>query len=407
MAASYAYPVDSLRSKDFTAKMGGTAPSIMDYARYNYVAQPEDTITTITPKIGMYDTYAIEWGYRWYPTSKEEVKALRNLIEEHQDDPNYFYGEQQPYLNIIDPRAQSEDLGDDAVLASEYGLKNLKHVVDNLLNWTYDEGEDYYEAGKLYIGTIGQWQLYNKHVLANIGGVYLNHAIYGNAKNAYEPVSFERQSKAMNYLSKHLLEIPKWLFFNDILTKTYALKDSPVGPYEYTPYTLARELQYTVIYELLMDERLLRLTESELIQSELNKGKTYTVNDLFTQTYNAIFAKTSKGLSLSILERMTQKNYVDALIISTNKLFEKTNKKGFQLDNNLNIPSLCNLHNEEISLRNINYTAMKRVSEVTSFKKAELLKIKKAATIAKTTGDSATKAHYLDLINRIDEALNL
>lgn len=407
MGASYAYAVDSLRSKDFTAKMGGTAPSIMDYARYNYVAQPEDGVTAITPKIGVYDMYAIEWGYRWYATATEEKKALRTLIEDHQNDPKYFYGEQQPYLNIIDPRSQSEDLGDDAVLASEYGLKNLQRVVDQLLNWTYDEGENYYETGKLYIGTIGQWQLYNKHVLANIGGVYLNHAVHGNGKSAYEPVSYEMQTKAMDYLTRNVLEVPKWLFFNKVLDKTYALKDSPVGPYEYTPYTLARELQYTVIYELLMDERLLRLTESELIQSELKKEKTYTVNDLFTQTYNAIFAKTSKGLSLSILERMTQKNYVDALIISTNKLFEKTNKKGIQLDANLNTPSLCNLQDEDINLRNINYIAMKRVSEVTSFKKAELLKIKKAAQVAKNMGDSATKAHYLDLINRIDEALNL
>lgn len=407
MGASYAYPVDSLRSREFTEKMGGTAPSIMDYARYNYVAQPEDGVTAITPQIGAYDTYAIEWGYRWYPNATEEEKALRILVEKHQDDPSYFYGEQQPYLNVIDPRSQSEDLGDDAVLASEYGLKNLKRVVNQLLNWTYDEGENYYESGKMYIGAIGQWQLYNKHVLANIGGVYLNHAVHGNGKNAYEPVPYEMQHKAMNYLAQNVFEIPKWLFFNEILEKTYALKDSPLGPYEYSPYTLARELQYTLIYELLMDERLLRLIESELIQSELKKGKTYTVNDLFTQTYNAIFGKTAQGVSLSILERMTQKNYVDALIISTNKLFEKTSKKGIQLDSNLNMPSFCNLQNGDTHLRNINYTAMKRVSEVTSFKKAELLKIKNAAQKAQNTGNSATKAHYLDLINRIDEALNL
>ena len=285
MGASYAYPVDSLRSKKFTEEMGGTAPSIMDYARYNYVAQPEDGVTAITPKIGVYDKYAIEWGYRWYPTKEMEEKALRELIAKHEDDPKYFYGEQQPYLNIIDPRSQSEDLGDDAVLASEYGVKNLKRVIDNLLDWTYEDGESYYEAGKLYIGTIGQWQMYNKHVLANIGGVYLDHAVFGNGKNAYDPVPYDTQVKSIDYLTKNVFEIPKWLFFNEILEKTYALKDSPVGPYEYTPYTLARELQYTLIYELLMDERLLRLTESELIQSELNGVKTFTVSDLFNKTF--------------------------------------------------------------------------------------------------------------------------
>ncbi len=407
MGASYAYPVDSLRSKKFTEEMGGTAPSIMDYARYNYVAQPEDGVTAITPKIGVYDKYAIEWGYRWYPTKEMEEKALRELIAKHEDDPKYFYGEQQPYLNIIDPRSQSEDLGDDAVLASEYGVKNLKRVIDNLLDWTYEDGESYYEAGKLYIGTIGQWQMYNKHVLANIGGVYLDHAVFGNGKNAYDPVPYDIQVKSIDYLTKNVFEIPKWLFFNEILEKTYALKDSPVGPYEYTPYTLARELQYTLIYELLMDERLLRLTESELIQSELNGVKTFTVSDLFNKTFNAIFSKTVRGQNLSILERMTQKNYVDALIISTNKLFEKTNKKGLHVDLNLNLPSFCNIQDSEHQLRNINYSSMKRVSEVTSFKKAELLKIKKTAEGAKNTGNAATQAHYIDLINRIDEALNL
>lgn len=408
MGSSFAFPVDSLRSKEFTDKMGGTSPSIMDYARYNYVAQPEDNVTTITPQIGVYDKYAIEWGYRWYPSKEIEAKELRKLIEKHEDDPRYFYGEQQQSLNIIDPRSQSEDLGDDAVLASQYGVKNLKIVIDNLLNWTQEDGESYYEAGKLYIGTIGQWQLYNKHVLANIGGVYLDHAFFGNNKKAYEPVPYEMQVRALDYLAENAFQIPTWLFFNDILEKTYALKDSPVGPYEYTPYALARGLQYTLIYELLMDDRLLRLTEAELLQSEWNGEKTFTVADLFNRTFDAIFYKTTKRQKLSILERMTQKNYVDALIISTNKLFEKTNKKGLRIDLNLNLPAICSLYEEEQNkLRNINYSSMKRVSEVTSFKKAELMKIKKAVTKAKKSGDAATKAHYVDLINRIDEALNL
>ena len=128
--------------------MGGTAPSIMDYARYNYVAQPEDNVSAITPKIGEYDKYAIEWGYRWYPDQTEEHNALNALITKHQDDPIYFYGEQQDGDATIDPRSQSEDLGDDAMKASEYGLKNLKIVIDNLLKWTYEDGKSYTDAGK-------------------------------------------------------------------------------------------------------------------------------------------------------------------------------------------------------------------------------------------------------------------
>ncbi len=407
MGASFAFPVDSLRSKDFTDKMGGTAPSIMDYARYNYVAQPQDGVTAITPQIGLYDKYAIEWGYRWYPDQATEKKALRKMIEDHQDDPMYFYGEQQSFLNIVDPRSQSEDLGDDAMKASEYGLENLKIVVKNIIPWTYDEGEDYYEAGKLYMGAVGQWQMYNQHVLSNIGGVYLDHAVYGNNKNAYAPVPYDTQKRAVEYLAKHALEIPSWLFFNDVVEKTYSLKDSPVGPFEYSPYSLARELQYTTIYYTLMDERLLRLLENEVLQAEMDTEKNFTLNDLFVMLNNEIFAKKFKSKSLSIFDRMTQKNYVDALIIDVNRLFEKTNKKGLVANTSLQFPTLCNHIQDENELRNINYTVMKRVSEVTSYKKGELIKIKKQLTKKKNTGDKATRAHYLDLINRIDEALNL
>lgn len=408
MGSSFAFPVDSLRSKSFTDKMGGTAPSIMDYARYNYVAQPGDGVTAITPKIGLYDKYAIEWGYRWYPDSETEKKALKKMIEDHQDDPIYFYGEQQSYLNTIDPRSQSEDLGDDAMKASTYGLKNLQIVVENILPWTYEQGKDYTEAGKLLMASIGQWQTYNQHVLNNIGGVYFDHATYGNNKNTYTPVPYDIQKRAVEYISENVLTIPTWLFFNqEIIDKTYGLKSSPVGPFEYSPYALARELQYTAIYYILSDQRLLRLLENQVKQEQNNGEQNFTITDLFEMLNQAIFEKTNKNKPLSILERMAQKNYVDALIIDVNKLFEKTNKKGLHVETNLGFPTMCNALQEDKAIRNINYAVMKRVSEVTTYKKGELLKIKQTLTKKKNIKDPATKAHYADLINRINQALDL
>ena len=407
MGSSFAYDVESLRSKDFTAKMGGTAPSIMDYARYNYVAQPEDNVTAITPKIGEYDKYAIEWGYRWYPNEENETSKLNALIGKHQNDPIYFYGEQQDGAKTIDPRSQSEDLGNDAVKASEYGLKNLKRVVNNILEWTYEKDETYYETGKLYIGTIGQWQLYNRHVLNNIGGVYLNVTVHGDNKQSYIPVSSLMQKKAADYLAKNVLTIPEWLFFNPILDKTNPLKDSPVGPYEYTPYTLSRELQYSLLYDLFSDDRLLRMTENELHQRNGSKEKAFTVNDLFEKVHQAVFAPTKQNKSLSILERMTQKNYIDVLIVSTNKLFEKTDaKKIIDIQQTLSMPNLCNHLNHDQMARNINQSSLKRVTEVTSDKKGELSKVLQLLEIKKNTGDQSTRNHYLDLIQRIKKALN-
>ncbi|MGV0937549.1 zinc-dependent metalloprotease [Empedobacter falsenii] len=403
MGASFSYPVESLRSKEFTDKMGGTAPSIMDYARYNYVAQPEDGVTAITPKIGLYDKYAIEWGYRWFPNQETEKASLRKMIEKHEDDPMYFYGEQQSYLSTIDPRSQSEDLGDNAVLASEYGMKNLKRVSENILKWTYEDGKSYINTGKLYYQTIGQWDLYSNHVLANVGGIYLNNTYFGIDKKAYEAVPADMQRKAVNYLNENVIQLPKWLFFNDILDKTYAIKNSPMGPYEQTPYTLAREMQYGLIYNLFTDDRLLRMLENELKHQELNsKEKIYTVENLFDQVRSAAFDKKS---NLTILEKMTQKNYVDALIVSTNKLFEKTTVAGLTIDQNLQVPTICNYLDEEKMARNINYSSMKRVSEVTTYKRAELQRVLTLLNKKKNNGDASTKAHYADLIIRIKEAL--
>ncbi|MDM1297213.1 zinc-dependent metalloprotease [Empedobacter falsenii] len=403
MGASFSYPVESLRSKEFTDKMGGTAPSIMDYARYNYVAQPEDGVIAITPKIGLYDKYAIEWGYRWFPNQETEKASLRKMIEKHEDDPMYFYGEQQSYLSTIDPRSQSEDLGDNAVLASEYGMKNLKRVSENILKWTYEDGKSYINTGKLYYQTIGQWDLYSNHVLANVGGIYLNNTYFGIDKKAYEAVPADMQRKAVNYLNENVIQLPKWLFFNDILDKTYAIKNSPMGPYEQTPYTLAREMQYGLIYNLFTDDRLLRMLENELKHQEFNsKEKIYTVENLFDQVRSAAFDKKS---NLTILEKMTQKNYVDALIVSTNKLFEKTTVAGLTIDQNLQVPTICNYLDEEKMARNINYSSMKRVSEVTTYKRAELQRVLTLLNKKKNNGDASTKAHYADLIIRIKEAL--
>jgi len=405
MGSSFAYDVESLRSKEFTAKMGGTAPSIMDYARYNYVAQPEDNVTVITPKIGEYDKYAIEWGYRWYSPNDNETTKLNAIIAKHQDDPIYFYGEQQE--NIIDPRSQSEDLGNDAVKASEYGLKNLKRVVDNILSWTYEKDQSYYETGKLYIGTIGQWQMYNRHVMNNIGGVYLNTTVHGDNKQSYIPVPAAMQKRATDYLAKNVITIPQWLFFNDILDKTNPLKDSPLGPYEYTPYTLSRELQYSIMYDLFSDDRLLRMTENELYQRNKTKDPVFTVSDLFKKMHQNVFAGTIANKSLSILERMTQKNYVDVLVVSTNKLFEKTDaKKALDIQQTLNMPHLCNYLDYAHMARNINQSSLKRVTEVTSDKKGELNKILQLLKTKKSTGDQSTQNHYRDLIQRIEKALN-
>lgn len=412
MGSSYAFPVDSLRSPSFTEKMGGTATSIMDYARFNYVAQPEDGVRAITPVIGIYDKYAIEWAYRWYDvqTPWEELPMLRQAIEKHQHDPNYWYGEQQDIDNVVDPRAQSEDLGDNAMLAGRYGLRNLKRMIPQIIEWTTAKGDNYYRAGKLYMGGIGQWYTYANHVVNNVGGIYLENPVWGDGKNAYSPVPRNTQEEAFAYLEEYVLHLPSWLFAPELMTKTFPLRDSPAGVFEYAPYNLQREFQYSLLYSLVKDERLLRMIEMEKL---FGAGSTWTAQELLDALRKVIFEKTVGKQKLDLDTRMLQQNYIDVLMVSTNKTMEKINDKKLSEINKLAAavnPPLCPWHDHKLndaSLRNVRVTGMARTSDMLTLKRGELIRIHSLLQQARNSGDAVTKAHYEDLLLRIGVTLNM
>ncbi len=393
MGASFSYPVDSLRSKTFTSKMGGTAPSIMDYARFNYVAQPEDKVTEITPKIGIYDKYAIHWGYKWLDlkSPKDELPILNSWIRKHENNPLYFYGPQQPSSAIIDPRSQSEDLGDNAIKASEYGLLNLKRIIPNIIKWTEEEGKSYYSSAKLYKAVIDQWELYNRHVLANIGGVYINNTVYGDSKNSYIPVPFNRQNEALDYLIKNAVLPQKWLFTPDLINHVYPVRDAPDGPRYYSPISMLRIYQTNIIFALLKTERLMRIIDNEVLIKEGERA--FTQQYLFQKLHESIFKKTLNRESLTMLDRVTQKNYVDVLTVDRNKLLKRTKENKLSLNTNT-------------SFKNIHYNYIPRVSDIGSNKRAALEKILKLLKKKRKSGDTLTQDHYNDLIARIEYNLN-
>lgn len=406
MSASAAFPVDSLRSASFTNRMGGTSSSIMDYARFNYVAQPEDKVTNITPQIGVYDKYAIAWAYRWLDVKdpREELPVLRNWIRKHQHDPLYHYGEQQSTMNIVDPRSQSEDLGDDAVKASRYGLANLKRAIPQLIDWSASQDEDFYQTGKLYMAALSQWQTYAEHVIANVGGYYLENPVKGDGKDAYTPVPKDKQRSAVTYLKEEVLQMPAWLFNAELLKKTFPVKDTPLGPYEYGPYNMQREYQYGLIYSLLNDERLLRMLEMEVMKGEKN---VYTTSELFKELRTEIFKPVIRGNALSIAERSLQQNYIDALLVSTDKMLDKVTKKSLQSQELSHLPHTCNLGAETNSLRNIYVSSMTRTSAVATAKRGELLRILSILEKNSKSSHEATANHYQDLILRIRQNLQL
>ncbi|MXW65105.1 MAG: zinc-dependent metalloprotease [Bacteroidetes bacterium SB0662_bin_6] len=251
--SSYAFSVDSLRSPTFTSAYG-TTPSIMDYARFNYIAQPEDGVTHFIPMIGEYDKWSVRWGYRPIPgaDNEEEIKAVLNgWVKERAGDPLYFYGRQTG--NPLDPRSQREDLGDDAVEASRLGVANLQRIVPNLIDWTREEGENYAQLEEIYGEIAIQWRRYLGHVAREIGGVYETPKTYDQDGPVYEMVSKDAQTRAMAFLHEFGFDTPLWFVDEDILRRI-----EHAGAVE-----RIRSIQAGQLDLLLDPQRLARLIEAE------------------------------------------------------------------------------------------------------------------------------------------------
>jgi hypothetical protein len=255
MQSSSAYPVDSLRSGSFTQKYG-IATTIMEYARQNYVAQPGDENISFIRQLGPYDLYSINWGYRLIPnahTPEDEKETLDSWIMEKSGDPMYRFAGSTGY----DPSAQTEDLGDDPVKASTYGLMNLKRVVPELMEWTYTEGEGYEDLEEIYRELIGMWSRYSRHVATNIGGVYQNRKSADQDGFLYTPVSKENQLRALAFLNEHVFTTPYWLLDTDILQNI-----QPAGSID-----LIQSLQSRILGSVLDPDVLLRLIEYSALGS--------------------------------------------------------------------------------------------------------------------------------------------
>ena len=418
MAASFAYSIDSLRNPQFTERHG-TATSIMDYARFNYVAQPGDGVVRLTPRIGEYDRFAIEFAYRWYGAQRphDEAAHLRRFMEQHRGNPRHFYGPQQEARSAVDPRSLSEDVGNNAVEASLLGIRSLKAIVPQVLQWTEASKGHHIEAGKFLHDIIDQWHLYSYHVMANVGGIYLNDRHYMDDANSFEFVPADMQRKAVQFLVEHVFTYPEWLFAAPIYSKVLPTKNSPDGPFEYAPMEIFKYYQSYIFWDLLDEERLSRMYEHEAAQG----AKAYTVLDLLDDLHRAIFAKTQARKSLSIHERITQKNYVDALIIASDrnaasKESKKLHEHGYQHQSQQGV-CMCGLvhgcaidheHDRhfENAERRIKFAQLNRSSEVMSSKRGELLRIRKLLAQSLQSGDRTTQNHYTDLLMRIDHALN-
>ncbi|MDO5035747.1 MAG: zinc-dependent metalloprotease [Porphyromonas sp.] len=400
MIASNAYSIDQLRDPEFTSKHG-TSPSIMDYARFNYVAQPEDGVTHFSPQIGPYDMLAIQYGYRWYGDvgGESELPHLHQLLSQHTG-KLYRYSEAQDPRAAIDPRAQTEDLSDDPVTASTLGIKNLKRLMPQLLEIT-DNGkpdQDYKEVGILYNALIGHWNTLVYHPLALIGGIEINYVTRDSGGGAYNFVPREQQKRAAEFLIRETIRDVEWLFANDLLKYTFPLKSSPMGYIEQAPTLLLKNAQSYIFWDLLDNSRLIRMSENEY----LNGDNAFKPTELTDMLYKAVFSKTERGQRLTVEERFVQKGLVDALIQSVSA--EKASKKGSSLHLS---DDLIDYERTTASVRNIEFhgSLSDRISDAISVKRELLLRIRTTLERRRNSPTPELRGHYQDMILRIDHAL--
>ena len=373
MGSSVAYPVDSLRSAAFTKKYG-TAPSIMDYARFNYVAQPGDENVALMPNIGVYDKYAIAWGYKPIldaKTAKDEKEILDSWILEHAGNPLYRFGHQQA-RGVVDPSSQTEDLGDDAIKASEYGIANLKRIVPNLINWTAEKGKNFDDLKTMYGHVISQFNRYMGHVSSNIGGVYEFYKTYDQKGPVYSHVDKTHQKNCLAFVNAQLFNTPTWLIDKEIIGKT-----------EYAGVTeRIRAIQVRTLNNMLDLGRMMRMVENET----LNGSAAYTLLQMMSDLRNGIWAELKTGKNIDTYRRNLQRAYVERLAyLMTAKDVKKFNGSSY-------------VKNTAVTVKE---------SDIIPVVRGELNRIKRdAQRAAARPVNTMTKYHLRDIVQRIDSYLD-
>lgn len=362
--SSHTVPVEKLRDKAWVEANGHT-PSIMDYARFNYVAQPEDGITRagIFPRIGIYDKWSIEWGYRWLPqfqTPEDEVAfSNQSIIEKLKTDVRYTFGTES---DPNDPRNQSEDLGDDSMLASLYGIKNLKRIVPQILTWSYEPNKSYAGAGEIYSGVVSQFNRYLGHVTKNVAGIYSNSiTVEQTDEIAREFVPANIQKRAIAFLNEQLFTTPEWLIDRQLMEKAKILSVNVIC-----------SLQSGVLARLINKNTLDKMSENEI----LNGKKAYTSAQMFNDLKKVIWSNLGQS---DIYKRNMQKAYVENLI---NLLDKKGNA------------------DKNASGKRPAY------SEAPAIAHGQLTELKRLSTSAASMTSGTAKGHYQNLITLIDTALS-
>ncbi|MDR1813348.1 MAG: zinc-dependent metalloprotease [Tannerella sp.] len=371
--SSASVPVEKLRDKQWVEANGHT-PSIMDYARFNYVAQPEDSISQagLFPRIGCYDEWSIEWGYRWLPqfeTAEDEVAYNnKSVMDKLKSDPRFVFGTE---TDSDDPRNQNEDLGDNAMIASAYGIKNLKRIMPHVLEWTREPDKDYANARTLYNEIVTQWGRYAGHVAKNIAGIYRTPVTVEQTTNATEFVPASLQRDAMKFLNENVFATPEWLIDKTLIEKA-----------EVNPISVIGTVQKRTIDRLISRNTISKMSNNEW----LNGKNAYTSEEMFRDLKRGIWGELSNGKAIDIYRRNLQKNYVAALIALVNPPA-----------NQANVVSMGTT---------VSLSSSAQPSDAPGVARAQLIDLQQSIKSAAASSTGIRRSHLLDLDAQIKKALD-
>ena len=398
MGASSAYPTDSLRNAAFTAKYG-TTPSIMDYARFNYVAQPQDKgVKLVPPSLGVYDEYAIKWLYTPVIGAKdiwEEAAIAEKIIDEKAGDPLYRYGAQQlttsASYGAYDPSARTEDLGNDPIKSSDYGIKNLKYILPKMNEWVCADDCDFTHRNDLYIQLTNQYYRYIGNVLAQVGGIYLNNVKEGSAVKPSTPVSKKVQKASLKWVVSQLRS-SSWINDPDVTSNL------PLAAPQSNKICaqVAKALASTVPANVIL---------ASFVPGE---DKPYTVNEYYNDLYNEVFASSIAGRKLTSEEKTLQREVLTASSKGVKSMLSKSLAEESSEDEYASEPMWCGY--DDVTLGEGNAPYQKAVS-VLSIDESDgcrivfLNKVKALATSRKSSAPSEDRAHYEYLLARVNAAL--
>lgn len=398
MGASSAYPTDSLRNAAFTAKYG-TTPSIMDYARFNYVAQPGDKgVRLVPPTLGVYDEYAIKWLYTPVPGAKdiwEEAEIAGKIIEAKAGDPLYRYGAQQMATSAAygsyDPSARTEDLGDDPIKSSDYGIRNLKYILPRMNEWIGADDEDFTHRGDLYTQLTNQYYRYIGNVMAQVGGIYLNNVKDGSAVKPSVPVARKVQRASLKWVVAQLRS-SSWI------NEPSVTSNLPLAAPQSNKIcaAVAKSLASTVP------------TNVMLSSAVPGVAGPYTVKEYYDDLYAEVFASSIAGRRLSSEEKTLQREVLTASSKDVKSVLSKSFAEETEADEHLGGQDWCGF--EDYSLGEGQSPFQKAVSvqtidESDGCRIIFLNKVKALCLYRRSSAPSGDRAHYEYLLARVNAAL--